>query len=403
MLPTILTDNSLTVVIDCVPHVVPRTHPNFDKVLEAIATEAESEEILSLINIPKAIETFMQGNVTIRDRVVYYKGVECHNYLASHILRFMEANDPSLVAPLVAFLDNVMENPSYRAVQGLYEWAQKSNLPITSDGHLLAWKIVGADYRDLHSRRFDNSVGNIVEQPRNLCDEDPDQTCSAGLHFCSYEYLPHYGNGERDKIVIVKINPRDVVAIPRDYSCAKGRCCRYEVVGEVPFDKVREYFPENTYVWEEFEFEDDDEDFEPDVPDVELEVGQRWRTRNGTIGTITNRDRHHLFPFDVHYDDGDENSVTIRGTRYEYNEDPYDLIELLPDILPGQVDMKVGQVWETKDGAQVTVTAYDHNTALYGAVYRLSDGVFVWNKNGDGYADVTPGEGHLKRLIRDVD
>jgi len=42
--------------------------------------------------------------------------------------------------------------------------------------------------------------------------------------------LNHFG-GER--IVIVKINPADVVSIPSDYNDAKGRTCRYEVIGEL--------------------------------------------------------------------------------------------------------------------------------------------------------------------------
>jgi hypothetical protein len=52
------------------------------------------------------------------------------------------------------------------------------------------------------------------------------------LHFCSQEYLPHFG-GSDSRVVIVKINPRDVVSIPTDYNNAKGRACRYEVIGEV--------------------------------------------------------------------------------------------------------------------------------------------------------------------------
>jgi hypothetical protein len=43
-------------------------------------------------------------------------------------------------------------------------------------------------------------------------------------------YLGHFG-GERT--VIVKINPADVVSIPSDYNDAKGRACRYEVIGEL--------------------------------------------------------------------------------------------------------------------------------------------------------------------------
>ena len=34
--------------------------------------------------------------------------------------------------------------------------------------------------------------------------------------------------------MVLKINPRDVVSIPNDYNNQKGRCCRYEVIDEVP-------------------------------------------------------------------------------------------------------------------------------------------------------------------------
>ena len=33
--------------------------------------------------------------------------------------------------------------------------------------------------------------------------------------------------------MILKINPRDVVSIPSDYGDTKGRCCLYEVIGEL--------------------------------------------------------------------------------------------------------------------------------------------------------------------------
>jgi hypothetical protein len=56
------------------------------------------------------------------------------------------------------------------------------------------------------------------------------------LHFCSQDYLPHFGNGYDSRVVIVKINPADVVSIPSDYNNAKGRACRYEVVGEIGND-----------------------------------------------------------------------------------------------------------------------------------------------------------------------
>jgi hypothetical protein len=74
---------------------------------------------------------------------------------------------------------------------------------------------------------------------RNLVDDDQNRTCSTGLHFCSKDYLNHFG-GER--IVILKINPRDVVSIPNDYNDSKGRCARYEIVDEIDKDKADEAF-----------------------------------------------------------------------------------------------------------------------------------------------------------------
>jgi hypothetical protein len=79
---------------------------------------------------------------------------------------------------------------------------------------------------------MDNSPGRVVEMERNKVDDNKDQTCSTGLHFCGLSYLGHFG-GSDSRIVIVKINPRDVVSIPSDYNGAKGRACRYEVIGEM--------------------------------------------------------------------------------------------------------------------------------------------------------------------------
>jgi hypothetical protein len=113
---------------------------------------------------------------------------------------------------------------------------EKNSLPITPDGCFLAYKKVRNDYLDIHSGTMNNSVGQVVSMERNEVDDDKDRTCSAGLHFCSQDYLPHFGNGYDNRVVILKINPRDVVSIPSDYNNAKGRACRYEVVGEIGND-----------------------------------------------------------------------------------------------------------------------------------------------------------------------
>jgi hypothetical protein len=140
------------------------------------------------------------------------------------------------VEPLVNFMENLMTNPSKRAVTELYGFLEKNSLPITPDGCFLAYKKVRNDFLDIHSGTMDNSVGKIVEMERNEVDDNKDQTCSTGLHFCSQDYLPHFGNGYDSRVVILKINPADVVSIPSDYNNAKGRACKYEVIGEIGND-----------------------------------------------------------------------------------------------------------------------------------------------------------------------
>jgi hypothetical protein len=137
------------------------------------------------------------------------------------------------VAPLVEFMHNLMKNPSKRAVDELYGFLEKNSLPITPDGCFLAYKRVRGDYKDCYTGTMDNSVGKVVEMERNMVDDNRDNTCSTGLHFCSHSYLASFG-GERT--VIVKVNPADVVSIPSDYNNAKGRACSYEVIGEIGND-----------------------------------------------------------------------------------------------------------------------------------------------------------------------
>jgi len=169
---------------------------------------------------------------------LFWKGKEMHNALTTRMVAMLQDEFP--IEPLVNFMENLMSNPSKRAVDELYGFLEKNSLPITPDGHFLAYKKVKQDYTDCHSGTMDNSVGKIVEMERNEVDDNKEVTCSTGLHFCSQEYLPHFG-GSTSRVVIVKINPRDVVSIPVDYHNAKGRACRYEVIGEVgsnPDDEV---------------------------------------------------------------------------------------------------------------------------------------------------------------------
>ena len=227
--PYLIQGKNIVVVIGNVSHTISTTHISYEKIKEAIKT-ADWDTVQDLIEPKKVILSYGQGNVGVQGDKLYWKDREFHNYLAAKFIEMYQEGFP--VEPMVNFMENLMQNPSKRAIDELYGFLEKGNMPITADGCFLAYKKVRNDYLDIHSGTMDNSVGKVVEMERNEVDDDKDRTCSTGLHFCSIGYLDHFG-GNDSRTVIVKINPRDVVSIPSDYHATKGRACRYEVIDEI--------------------------------------------------------------------------------------------------------------------------------------------------------------------------
>lgn len=245
---SIITESNATVLVDRRPVTVPNSHKNYTQILAAIDAD-EPDTVAGLIHVPKAFAEFTGGRVVVTGRDVTYMGEPLHGGLAEKIADFVAAEKPGLAEPLCRFLDKVQANPSYRAVRGLFDWLQKAQLPIASDGRLIAWKIVNDNFTDCYTGKFDNTPGKTVEVRRNQVDEDPDKTCSYGLHFCSTGYLPRYGPSNK-RVVMVAVDPADVVSFPVDYDRAKGRCCKYEVLAEVPRDEAETYFTREDYVYD---------------------------------------------------------------------------------------------------------------------------------------------------------
>ena len=229
--------SGLTIFHNGKSYTVPKSHVNFEKIVQAL--RAKSYDALEkLIDVARAINTFSHGKVKVVNGEVHFDGQPLHDVMADRLLDMMKAGFD--VKPLANFMANLFTNPSSTAVKELYLFLESGKLPITEDGHFLAYKIVNDNFHDLYTGKFDHSPGKTLEMPRNKVDDKRDNTCSYGFHFCSISYLPKYGSTTgNNRVVIVKINPKDVVSIPSDYNNTKGRTCRYEVVGEYTGDWVR--------------------------------------------------------------------------------------------------------------------------------------------------------------------
>ena len=274
--PFMWVDGNLTLVLNNRTYQVLPDHINYKMILEALPT-ATADELLEIVDVEKAVATFSDGLVEIKNGQVTYEGEVVHGSISKRILEFMRKGLP--FQPLVNFLNNLMENPSMQSQKELYDFLEHENLAITSDGHFLAYKAVRNDFKDKYRGTFDNSVGNVVTMQRAKVDDDRARGCSDGLHAGALNYVASYGNVDAgDRIVIVKINPKDVVSVPSDCNCEKLRTCRYEVVGEYQgellkplyssdfsYDEQDDYDDDDNYnvddsYWDQFDDEDEDED-----------------------------------------------------------------------------------------------------------------------------------------------
>lgn len=208
-------------------------HPHYNDIIDAVKS-GDGAAAFKMSSIKNAITFYQHGGVTVNaeEGTIDCNGrlFEVSSSLGSRILHDMMAGDVCF-EKYVKFLDNLLDNPSTRVQRRVYDFLNAADITITDDGYILAYKVVQANYLDKYSGTIDNKVGNTVTMERSSVDDDDQRTCSHGLHLCSKSYIGGFGSGD-DRIVICKLNPRDVVSIPADYNDAKLRCCEYEVVAE---------------------------------------------------------------------------------------------------------------------------------------------------------------------------
>lgn len=267
MINSIITPTSISLIIDNVHRVIDDTHCHFYAVKDALVRYGEAttvydeqeilDEIRDLVDIRTFIARVTEGRVEVSDNEVRFDGVPVKGVIAERLIHIIrEGLD---VRPLARFLDRVSNNPIVTARDEIYLFLESGNMPITDDGCFLAFKKVKGDYSSSHSgpdgKLFYNHIGTIPTLPREECNTDRNETCASGLHFCSFQYLPDFGLGEESRVVIVKVAPEDVVAIPYDYNNSKGRAWRYAIVGEVPESECAHLF-DKTPVVTKFQFMD---------------------------------------------------------------------------------------------------------------------------------------------------
>lgn len=226
---TLMTADSLVFIYKELRYTIGNDHPKHREVRQAIQDRNWDKAARIVTNASSGRE-FSAGKVEVNHGHVFYNKEIISNTLTKRILDQTAAGFDTV--PMMMFLSNLMENPSFNVVEKLYDFMEQSMLPITDDGHFLAYKRVNEMYTDIYSGLFDNAVGATLNMDRNKIADGSSISGLLGLSFYSLDYIKTYGIASDQHIMIIKINPKDVVYVPVDYIPQKSACCSYEVIGE---------------------------------------------------------------------------------------------------------------------------------------------------------------------------
>lgn len=256
MIPYNITADHIVVVIDSVPYTTRRgtDASRYVALREAVLRE-DWDDVVTLACPGKGIDKWSNGQFKFANNCISYNGEVMPDGIQGRMLAMASAGDSP--EPLMRFWERLQLNPSARSVEQLFSFLDHVGIPIDVDGMILAYKGVRLDYMDVHSGTFRNVVGAKFSMPRNRISDDPRTPCAEGFHVGAKEYATSFGQ----RVMIVSVDPANVVCIPYDSSCQKMRLCAYSVIAEAGADLP------STAVQLGFFTDDEDGDTLPDLSD----------------------------------------------------------------------------------------------------------------------------------------
>lgn len=271
------------------PVTVPGTHPRFDDILTRLRSgNATDDEIANLVNsllvVGKKLSV-LSDRVSVAPYGVFFDGDPLRTELADVLLELLEEGNEEDLTAVAKFLENAAANNSLESVDAMYRWITNGDLAITPDGMFLAYKgvQVGKDGvsesittgkalvdGEPFEGHIPNPDGAVISMPRTEVTADTSVACGPGLHAGTFSYANGFARG---RLLLVEINPRDVVSVPSDSACQKLRVSRYKVVEHIEERLEKRVYDYNTT---DYNGSDYDEELEDEWYDDEDDWDDEW-------------------------------------------------------------------------------------------------------------------------------
>lgn len=204
--------------------------------------DTTDKKLITSINIPAEFKELTDEPhseeetlvAVIEDTGAIVEGVE---KLATQVNHFnqlvtLKGQEPVGLKNFLSRLSSLSAQRRHSA-QELLDFLEKNDLPIADDGTIVAYKRVSTSYEpneflDTYSKSIRQKLGTKVTMASaDMVNPDRSVECSYGLHVGRRDYMGNFGG---QTIVLVKIAPEDVIAVPRDYKASKMRCMAYTIV-----------------------------------------------------------------------------------------------------------------------------------------------------------------------------
>jgi hypothetical protein len=302
--PYTISDNSITIFWEGKPYTLRSDHANF-KLAEKAILDARYDDLGDLLDISKAVENFVEGEIEVKDEIVYYKGHRLHGVVVDKLLDMLRSGMKDS-APLTNFITRLQANPSANSVNELYSFLSYKSLATTPEGRVLGYKgvqgnfwsstgnadtiVVQGETNDRH--QILNEVGSTIEVARRCVDDNKDNHCSFGLHVGSYDYANQWA-GQDGRLLLVEFDPQDAVSVPTDCDFQKLRVSKYKVISDITGTRKELDTPvyeankpiygsdENDYLDEDdYDFDDYDEDDYDDSDDFDMDQTEKEEERD---------------------------------------------------------------------------------------------------------------------------